>query len=336
MVFLRAGKGGFLTPKIVLPATLGIISLAILRTAYIRVGGNVLSSMSGDTPDRFTAFTAAQAFAALLTALFAIAVSSRTVKPAIRYVLCLGILGALILDGSRLWLIAFLVATVVALMISDSQAWAKIMGLGAMLLVAIGIVGAKQSIIDALQGAHQYRIAAAITAAYQGNEKDTGLGTVILRRQLDTRAVDMIESGSLLQLLFGHGTSNGRLVLGKLNKGIGDANRAVHNEWLRILYEWGIVGIILWVLFIGSLLMYAYQGLKLDKQGFAKPLLIYLPAFCIGVSGENIIAGAGHAENIGLLLLIGIAGMAYRVAKPAASGESGAREERFQFSHTLG
>ncbi len=127
----------------------------------------------------------------------------------------------------------------------------------------------------------------------------------------------MIRTGSVTQLLFGHGTSNGRLVQGSLSKGIGDPNRAVHNEWLRILFEWGIVGIALWMLFIGSLMLYAYEGLKRDNFGFAKPLFIYLPAFCIGVSGENIIAGAGHAENIGLLLVIGIAGIAHRVTAPA-------------------
>jgi O-antigen ligase len=127
----------------------------------------------------------------------------------------------------------------------------------------------------------------------------------------------MINAGSVGQLLFGHGTSNGRMVSGPLSKGIGDPNRAVHNEWLRIMYEWGLLGIILWLLFIGSLMQYAYQGLSLDRAGFCKPLFVYLPAFCIGVSGENIIAGAGHAENIGLLLVIGLAAIAYRRAKPA-------------------
>jgi O-antigen ligase len=123
----------------------------------------------------------------------------------------------------------------------------------------------------------------------------------------------MIRAGSVLDLCFGHGTSNGRLVRGEMNKGIGDPNRAVHNEWLRILYEWGIVGIILWLLFIGSLMTYAWNGVKRDKYGFARPLFLYVPAFCLGVSGENIIAGAGHAENIGLLMIIGIAAIAHRI-----------------------
>jgi hypothetical protein len=322
MVFLRAAKGGFLTPKIALPLSAGIIFIAILRMTYVQLYGDVFAKasggMSGDTPDRFTAFTTAQAFAALLTALYAVGITSPTINFRIRAPLCLALSTALIFNGSRLWLIALLAATVLALLISEMPAWTKIVGLGAVMLVIIGMVAASEYIIDALEGAHQYRIAAAITAAYEGNQRDTGLGTVILRRKLDAKAWDMIRTGSVLELCFGHGTSNGRLVRGELNKGIGDPNRAVHNEWLRIMYEWGFVGIILWLLFVGSLMVYAWDGLKRDKYGFAKPLFIYVPAFCIGVSGENIIAGAGHAENVGLLVLIGIAAVAHRVSKTAS------------------
>ena len=38
--------------------------------------------------------------------------------------------------------------------------------------------------------------------------------------------------------------------IGTFARGIGDPNRAVHNEWLRILYEWGGVGLGLWFVFI--------------------------------------------------------------------------------------
>jgi hypothetical protein len=337
MVFLRASKGGFLTPKLALPITVGIISIAILRVLYIHALGDVFSKasggMSGDTLDRFTAFTTAQAFAALLTALYSIAVTSRTLHFWVRAPLCFGIVVALIFNGSRLWLIALIVATVLSLLISEAPSWTKIVGVGGILLMLIGMVAASEFLIDALQGAHQYRIAAAITAAYEGNQKDTGLGTLVLRRRLDARAVDMIRGGSLLEICFGHGTSNGRLVRGQLDKGIGDPNRSVHNEWLRIMYEWGIVGFILWLLFIGSLMAYAIEGLKHDNLGFAKPLFIYVPAFCIGVTGENIIAGAGHAENVGLLVLIGIAAMAHRANQKTGQNTS---RQNLQPSHLPG
>ena len=95
--------------------------------------------------------------------------------------------------------------------------------------------------------------------------------------------------------------------------GIGDPNRAVHNEWLRILYEFGIVGFSIWLAFMVSVIVFAYQGMRKDPNGNSKPLLIYLPAFFGGLSAENILAGAGHAGNIGFLLLIAIAAISHRV-----------------------
>jgi hypothetical protein len=102
------------------------------------------------------------------------------------------------------------------------------------------------------------------------------------------------------------------MLRGTLARGVGDPNRAVHNEWLRILYEWGGVGLGLWFVFIFSIIMYAYQGVQLDRLGHARPLLIFLPAFLCGFSTENILAGAGHAENIGFVLLAALAAVSHR------------------------
>jgi O-antigen ligase len=159
-------------------------------------------------------------------------------------------------------------------------------------------------------------VAAIITAIDEGDRKAAGMGTFLFRRQLNARTLNAITSSSAAQLLFGHGTSNGRLLLGQLNKGIGDPNRAVHNEWLRILYEWGILGLLIWLAFMGSISAFAWSGVRIDPRGYAKPLLVYLPAFMLALLGENILAGAGHAENIGFILLIGIASVSHRRTAP--------------------
>jgi hypothetical protein len=69
--------------------------------------------------------------------------------------------------------------------------------------------------------------------------------------------------------------------------------------------------------------------MRVDGVGYAKPLLSYVPAFCIGVTGENILAGAGHAENIGILLLIALAGIAYRTrfVRPQQDGTGSMPQE---------
>ena len=146
----------------------------------------------------------------------------------------------------------------------------------------------------------------------EGDMKSSGVGTYLFRKYLYERAFKEIGEASLLQLTFGHGTSNGRLLRGTLVHGVGDPNRAVHNEWLRILYEWGGVGLGLWFVFIFSMVIYAIEGARKDRLGHARPLLIFIPAFLGGFSTENIIAGAGHAENLGFLLLAALAAVSHR------------------------
>jgi hypothetical protein len=181
----------------------------------------------------------------------------------------------------------------------------------------VALVAGSDSILSFL--AHQSRssrVAAIITALYDGDQKSSGLGTFLFRRQLNARTLTAIESSSASQLLFGHGTSNGRFLLGELNRGIGDPNRAVHNEWLRVLYEWGILGLLIWLAFIGSVTVFAWRGMRKSSPGYAKPLFVYLPAFCLALLGENILAGAGHAENIGFILLLAIAATSHRTSVP--------------------
>jgi hypothetical protein len=53
---------------------------------------------------------------------------------------------------------------------------------------------------------------------------------------------------------------------------------------------------------------------KRREGWYSKPLLIYLPAFALGLAGENIIAGAGNDVSAGFLLLIAFAGVSHRLA----------------------
>jgi O-antigen ligase len=328
MVFMRATKGGFLKPATAFFAAAGCIAIAAVRMIIIHTQGDIFKA-GGDSTDRFTAFTSAQAFAALMAAFYVIALCSRSLLPWVRASLSISIAVVIFFDGSRIWLIAMAVATLIALLISELRASTKILVLASVMLAIVAVFWAAAPIISVLRGMHQYRIAAAIVDAYDGDQKDTGLGTFRFRRALDARAIEMISESSGVEIIFGHGTSNGRMLGASLSRGIGDPNRAVHNEWFRIIYEWGMVGLILWLLFLGSLMMYAYKGMRVDGVGYAKPLLSYVPAFCIGVTGENILAGAGHAENIGILLLIALASIAYRTrfVRPPQDGTGSMPQE---------
>jgi hypothetical protein len=306
IAFMRATKAGNLTPSSVLvPATIGVLIIGVLRT--------VLLPDWGDSPARFTGFTTAQGYASLLAALFALSLGTRALKAWIRWLVCVSLFIGVLLDGSRIYVIGLIMSMIVALLVSYARSWLKIMGVAAIVLILVTVVAEKDILLRFIsQGARMNRVADTINALIEGNMKSTGVGTIVFRRDLYRRAFKAVAESSLVELTFGHGTSNGRLLRGTLVRGVGDPNRAVHNEWLRILYEWGSVGLALWFVFIFSIILYAFQGVRKDRLGHARPLLIFIPAFLGGFSTENILAGAGHAENIGFVLLAALAAVSHR------------------------
>lgn len=306
LMFMRATKSDALAPAIVLPVTVGALALAVLRSAFA-------PSFEGE-PERFKSFSSAQSFAAFLVALYCIALSSKSLRPAVRLPLCGALAAAVIFDGSRLWIMGLVLSTLVALFVSNAAVWMKVCAAGLSLIVPALAIAESDLLLGALaKEASSNRIAAAIIAGYRGDSKSYGLGTYRLRRELDFRALDAISNSGPAQLTFGHGTSNSALLAGGLAKNP-DPNRIMHDEWLRVLYEWGLIGMILWLAFLGSITLYAVRGIKGDKGWYAKPLLIYLPAFVLGLAGENIIAGAGNDVSVGFLLVIAFASASRRIA----------------------
>jgi hypothetical protein len=63
-----------------------------------------------------------------------------------------------------------------------------------------------------------------------------------------------------------------------------------------VIYEWGLIGAVLWLLLFGSIIQYAIKGVMIDPTGNAKPLLIYLPAFMIGLRAKTSSLEPGNAR----------------------------------------
>jgi hypothetical protein len=311
LVLVRATKAGFLDLRTIVPVTCGVIAMAIFHWRFLHNWG-------GET-ERFTTFSGAQAFAAFAAALYCAVLPSRLIRLPLRIALCAVLAGAVLLNGSRIWIIGLLVSTLLSLFVSEGKSWVKIITFGLIVIAAAILTVEFETVMDLIaRQAPVNRIAAAITAAYRGNLKARGLGTYNLREELFRRTFEQIENGSTVQLVFGRGTCNGALIAATLSKNP-DPNRAMHNEWLRSIYEWGIAGLVLWAFFIISLFTYALKGVGGDRFGYSKPLLIYLPAFVLGLTGENIIAGAGNAVSVGLLTLIAFASISHRVIERANS-----------------
>jgi O-antigen ligase len=305
-LLIRATKAGLLNMRIAVPLAIGTLALGIICSAA--------ESHWAGNEGRFSSFCTAQAYASFLAALYCIVLCSRTLPMFVRIATVATLAAALVLNGSRIWTIGIVIATFVALFVSEVRPCVKIWSGGlTIVLVAVVLGSAEAAIAVIAPYAESNRIAAAIIAAYQGDTRSDGLGTYRFRRGADAKELAGIEESSPFQLLFGHGTSNGSLlVVGNRIKPGMDPNRLMHNEWLRVMYEWGILGAALWVMFIGSIAIYALDGLKGESGDYAKPLVAYLPAFLLGLAGENILAGAGSSASVGFLLLVALASVSHR------------------------
>ncbi|HZS56622.1 MAG TPA: O-antigen ligase family protein [Bryobacteraceae bacterium] len=306
-VFLRAAKGNYIWTGMVVPITAGTILVGAVQFVYSR------HTLGGE--NRFSGFTPAQAFAAFIVALYCLALSGPYFSRRARVITCGSLLLCLLFNGSRLWFIGAVFASVIAFLLSNIKVWCKILVVALIPLCVSTVIIFRESVMTALQEvAASNRIAAAIVDTEAGDYESNGLGTLRFREIVNKAVIDQVGKSSLTELVFGHGTSNGAAVTGSIFHGYAsyvDPNRMLHNEYFRVLYEWGLAGLSLWLLFLGSIVVYTLNGWRRDKVGYAKPLLIYLPALLVSLSGENIIAGAGNATSIGFLLLLGFAASAY-------------------------
>ncbi|HLH01912.1 MAG TPA: O-antigen ligase family protein [Bryobacteraceae bacterium] len=309
MMLLRASKGGYITVRTIVIVAVGTLGIALAHW--------FLAHNWGGEPDRFSTFADAQSFAAFVTALYCAIITSRTLSLVLRTALAAALVFSVLLNGSRTWLIGLLVSSLLAIFVSQVRSWVKLLSFvltlmfGTLLIAEFSVV---MNWVAQMSGSN--RIARAVSDAYRGNYKATGLGTFKLRETLFHRTVAGIASGTPAELIFGHGTCNGAQIAATISKNP-DPNRALHDEWLRALYEWGIVGLLLWLGFIGSLVHYSLRAIR-GGGDYAQPLFTYLPAFAIGLSGENIIASAGNAVSLGLLMLIALASISYRAGERMA------------------
>jgi hypothetical protein len=322
LMLTRATKAGYLSFETILPVTCGVIAMAVFHWLFMH-------SWGGET-ERFTTFSGAQAFAAFLTAFYCATLFAKTLNPAVRIALSVVLITAVVANGSRIWIIGILLSSLTAIFVSSVKASIKILTLGATVIVLATCALAFDSIMDYIaHKAPTNRIAAAITDAYGGNLQARGLGTYNLRHVLFERTIQGVKSGTTTEFILGHGTCNGYTIAATLSK-TADPNRAIHNEWLRALYEWGVIGLSLWTTFILSLLIYAAKGIRSEAAAYAKPLVVYLPAFVLGLTGENIIAGAGNAVSVGFLVLISLATISHRAKRRSMFAWQSHHEEVFR------
>src|SRR6185503_3403251 len=86
-----------------------------------------------------------------------------------------------------------------------------------------------------------------------------------------------------------------------------DANRIVHNEFLRSLYEWGFVGFGLLASVITTLGLFLIRTYRRTRSNYALVALATFPTMLLGLAIENVLSGPMVANGIAFSCAIGAA-----------------------------
>lgn len=307
-VLERAARAGSLDSRAVLVFLGGTLLLGILQTALFADGS--FGFAGRNMPQRLTSFVAAQQYAALLAAFAAWSLWSPALGPRVRSALLLTLFAALAVNGSRTWSLSALAAIGVHA-VASRQRLAGLLRLGVAVAVLASVPAVRRSLAPKAVPEPANRLTATASALLTGQDRadGMGLGTMRFRLTMYRGVLAEMRSSPRWRWLFGHGTAAGgrlalRLFPWSYRPESLDANRVVHNEWLRAAYEWGAVGLALWLIVLAGVAGLAWRN-RADPHGGA--LLSYLPALVLGLSAENVVDGAGNAVTAGFLLLAALA-----------------------------
>jgi hypothetical protein len=312
VVLQKAAHSALLNGRVMVMLVLVSLSLGVLQTFYY--GGEVYGFDGAARPTRFSSFTGAQQYAAFLVAFLATVLWHPELRSRTRLWLSGAIAAAIALNGSRIWSLGATVVVMVYLSLSFKRVVVHVVftatGLAFGLLLLLNLNPTDMDIL----GDTSSRIVATLSALLTGQDtsQNTGLANLNFRLAIYRNVIDELRNARASDLVFGHGTSSGgNVVLHVYPQSYKvdrlDANRAIHNEWLRVLYEWGIIGLgtltAVFIAIVAGLVRCQWiRGGKLGPQA----AFSFLPAFVIALSAENLLAGAGNAATLSLALVVAL------------------------------
>jgi hypothetical protein len=133
------------------------------------------------------------------------------------------------------------------------------------------------------------------------------IGTLVWRLGMYAEALSDISSREVLELLFGSGTSSGAEVgldyrPDRYSASSIDANRIIHNEFLRSFYEWGVVGYcMLLVIFFGTIYYY-WKSFFNEGVLEASVFLMFSPTIFGALLIENSLSWSGGIAGVACVM----------------------------------
>lgn len=283
----------FLTTTVLITLALGIVQTYVLDQIY------------GAQFSRFTGFVASQPYAAFLVGLLALVVWNTKYTIATKFCLGTFLIIALILNSSRTW---FIGASIVLILYALIRSKASSLHMS-LVSTSIGIFVALLAVFYGYAMDNRENLETS-NRLFQGfyalvsEDKESSGGTIGFREAMNAGMISELKNSSSSELFFGHGTSSAEYVGRKyqsyqFNGEEIDANRVAHNEWLRILYEFGILGMTIWIIFWISCIIY------LIKKGTRMiPIVSYALGMIVAFTTENVLMSAGSLGICALLIIL--------------------------------
>jgi hypothetical protein len=256
---------------------------------------------------RFTSFCSPQAFAAFMLGAAAVIAAARRYTWIHWIGMSLAALGV-ILSGSRYafgGMLCFMIIFAFGRVVRRS----KKLAMAILKTVAAGIVLIALIVTIILQYDKNNRMMELLTYDLTSTDALEDIGTVADRFSIYTAAFDALEGRSLPKTIFGTGTSSGTTVMLMAHPELADkvdGNRAFHNECLRAFYEWGVVGL---ALFLALWFFVARDTwiLAVKQKSLAGiACLAFLPAIFFGLMIENMLANSGAPGGMGFVLVLSL------------------------------
>jgi hypothetical protein len=300
LLFAVAWSRGWLNAVAVCGIVWVVLALGALQTL-------ALGNLYGTDAARFTAFTSPQGFAAFLLCALALLVFHGH-RTAFAWATIAAAFGGILLSGSR-YVFVGVMALVAIASVARLYGAGKGPSLGTLvwrtsigLVLAVGLFAAVGHYMP------ESRTAQLVNALIGRSSLTQDIGTFAWRLGVYDATIGELKSRSLSRLMFGSGTSSGADLILEVDRNYHpdtvSANRVLHNEFLRVIYEWGLVGLSLFAVFLGSLFLGAVRAARQSRAPGVLAVLGVLPALLSGLAIENLLAGAGGATGVGFTLVL--------------------------------
>jgi O-antigen ligase len=297
VILAESWRRGILRPREVQMAVWAAFAFAVVQTYVL---GNSYGTIEG----RFTSFCAPQAFAAFMLPAFAILTLCAPWTPFNLLSALLAVIG-LVLAGSRyvfLGMVMFVLVASTAYVMSGARAQTRLrrfvtsIGLLALSVISLVSLAAVLS-VGRLTGFANSDVTARTTGVGAAG------GTFVWRLGVYAMALDQILHRAPAQQIVGFGTSTGarlyRENFQNVDEEAFDANRIVHNEFLRAWYEWGAIGLMLLVAIIMTVGVFLVRQYRRVRSNYLLVGLATLPTIVLGLGIENVLSGAMVANGMG-------------------------------------